>query len=277
MTADAFKTDGLSPEARRPIVVLLIDDQAFVGAAVNRLLAAEHDIEFHYCGHPLDAVALANRIGPTVILQDLLMPAMDGLELVQTFRTNPSTSGTPVIALSGNDDNVTRSRALAHGAADYLVKLPPKEVLIACIRRHAFGAAGSTPAASDQAAAAPDSTEVQTLNRGAIAAFRSADTGGSSVFVRALIDQFLDEAASQVARLGEAARRADGEALTAAAHGLKGSATTMGASKLAALCGQIQRHAARPAGSGIVSVLMTEIEKELVDIQAAFAAEQGPD
>ena len=51
----------------------------------------------------------------------------------------------------------------------------------------------------------------------------------------------------------------------------------MGASKLAALCGQIQRHAARPAGSGIVSVLMTEIEKELVDIQAAFAAEQGPD
>lgn len=275
MTPDALNNQRLSPDARRAIVVLLVDDQAFVGAAIGRLLATEHDIEFHYCSHPLDAVALANQIGPTVILQDLLMPDMDGFALVQTFRTNPTTSGTPVIVLSGNDDSGARSRALAHGATEYLVKLPGKDTLIACIRRHAAGAilADSPPAAPDYTTAAPPRTADQTFDRGAIEAFRQADSAGSSVFVRALIDQFLDEAASQIASLGEAARRADGDALKAIAHGLKGSAITMGTSKLAALCGQMEHHAARRAGGGVVAVLMADIEKELIHVQAALAAE----
>ena len=54
--------------------------------------------------------------------------------------TNPPTVKTPVIVLSGNDDQDARARALAQGADDYLVKLPAKHDLIACIRRHAVAA-----------------------------------------------------------------------------------------------------------------------------------------
>jgi len=63
------------------ITVLLVDDQAMIGEAVRRMLAAEQDIDFHYCQDPTQAVKMANTISPTIILQDLVMPEIDGLSV----------------------------------------------------------------------------------------------------------------------------------------------------------------------------------------------------
>ena len=76
-------------DGRRPIVVLLVDDQAFIGAALGVLLRSEPDIDLHCCLWAVNAVALANQIAPTLILQDLIMPDIDGLTLVRAFRANP--------------------------------------------------------------------------------------------------------------------------------------------------------------------------------------------
>src|ERR1700736_5975208 len=122
---------------RRAISVLLVDDQRLVGAALERLLTSEEDMELHCCYSAVEAVARANEIGPTVILQDLVLPDIDGLTMVRRFRANPSTAATPIIVLSATDDSGTRARAMAEGADDYLVKLPAKIDLVACIRRHA--------------------------------------------------------------------------------------------------------------------------------------------
>ena len=119
------------------IVVLLVDDQAFIAAAIRELLAAESDIELHHCSRAVDAIAVANEVGPTVILQDLVMPDGDGLSLLRAFRANARTAQTPVIMLSGTADEEMRSRALREGASDYLVKLPARDQVISCIRRHA--------------------------------------------------------------------------------------------------------------------------------------------
>ena len=67
------------------ITVLLVDDQAMIGEAVRRMLAPEQDIDFHFCQDPTKAIKLAGRIHPTVILQDLVMPEIDGLTLVSIF------------------------------------------------------------------------------------------------------------------------------------------------------------------------------------------------
>lgn len=124
-------------EEPRPITLLLVDDQRIVGAAVSRLLASETDIHVHWCDNAAAAVSRANQIKPTIILQDLFMPEIDGLTLVERFRGNTTTASTPVIVLSAEDDSHTRVRAFAAGASDYLLKLPAKQDLIACIRRHA--------------------------------------------------------------------------------------------------------------------------------------------
>jgi len=102
-------------------MVLLVDDQAMVAQAVRRLLADLPDIDLHYCANPIEAINEANRIKPSVILQDLVMPSIDGLDLVQLFRANPATAETPIIVLSSEEDAEIKSRAFAVGANDYLV------------------------------------------------------------------------------------------------------------------------------------------------------------
>lgn len=125
--------DGLSTCAG---MVLLVDDQPFVGEAVRRLLADQPDMAFHYCVDPRLAVDTANRVQPTVILLDLVMPGVDGLELLERFRANASTSETPIIVLSTKEDSRVKRDAFANGASDYLIKLPDRVELQARVRYH---------------------------------------------------------------------------------------------------------------------------------------------
>src|SRR5215471_16678615 len=132
-----------APEQGRPtalpdyhVMVLLIDDQAMVCEAVRRALANQPDIDFHYCSDAREAMTIANQIKPTVILQDLVMPGIDGLTLVSQYRANPATKDIPIIVLSTNENPQVKGQAFAIGANDYLVKLPDRIELIARIRYH---------------------------------------------------------------------------------------------------------------------------------------------
>lgn len=117
-------------------VVLLVDDQVIVSEAIRRMLADDKGIKFHYCQDPSKAVHTANEVKPTVILQDLIMPDVDGYTLLKFYRGNPATAATPVIVLSTKEDPMAKRQAFENGANDYLVKLPDKIELIARIRAH---------------------------------------------------------------------------------------------------------------------------------------------
>ncbi len=123
------------PEAH-PITILLIDDQAIVGEAVRRMLAGESDIHLEFCQDPTTAIQTACAVHPTVILQDLVMPEIDGLTLVKYFRANADTRDIPLIVLSTKEEPATKAEAFSLGANDYLVKLPDRVELIARIRYH---------------------------------------------------------------------------------------------------------------------------------------------
>jgi signal transduction histidine kinase/HPt (histidine-containing phosphotransfer) domain-containing protein len=124
------------PPPEYHVMVLLVDDQAMVCEAVRRMLANETDIDFHYCADAREALASATQIKPTVILQDLVMPGIDGLTLVSEYRANAATREIPIIVLSTNENPQVKGQAFAIGANDYLVKLPDKVELIARIRYH---------------------------------------------------------------------------------------------------------------------------------------------
>ncbi len=120
-----------------PIRVLLVDDQRIVGEAVRRMLAGRTpEIEFRLCLDPDAAIAIAAEFGPTLILQDLIMPGVDGLDLVRAFRANETTLRVPIIVLSSKEDAVTKAESFAAGANDYIVKLPDKLELLARIEHH---------------------------------------------------------------------------------------------------------------------------------------------
>jgi sigma-B regulation protein RsbU (phosphoserine phosphatase) len=118
------------------VTVLLVDDQPIVGETVRRMLAGEDDIVFHFCKDPTRAVERANEIHPTVILQDLVMPDLDGLTLVKHFRENEATRETPMIVLSAKEEPKVKADAFGLGANDYIVKLPDRLELLARIRYH---------------------------------------------------------------------------------------------------------------------------------------------
>lgn len=119
-----------------PVSVLLVDDQLVISEAVHAMLKEETDIAFHYCNDPAKALRMAHDVRPTVILQDLVMPGVDGLTLLRYFQANPDTKDVPVIVLSTKEDPLVKANAFALGAADYLVKLPDKIELLARIRHH---------------------------------------------------------------------------------------------------------------------------------------------
>ncbi|AGA28988.1 SpoIIE family protein phosphatase [Singulisphaera acidiphila] len=121
------------------ITVLLIDDQPMIGEAVRRMLASEQDIVFHYCKDATRAVEEAIKVSPTVILQDLVMPEIDGLTLVKKFRETEATRETPMIVLSTKEEPTIKAEAFALGANDYIVKLPDRLELLARIRYHSKG------------------------------------------------------------------------------------------------------------------------------------------
>jgi len=131
-----LQLDALQATDENAAMVLLVDDQAMIGEAVRRGLANEDNIDFHFCADPHQAISQAIQIKPTVILQDLVMPGLDGLTLVREYRNNPLTKDIPIIVLSTKEDALIKSAAFSAGANDYLVKLPDTIELVARIRYH---------------------------------------------------------------------------------------------------------------------------------------------
>lgn len=125
----------IADQTKNP-VVLLVDDQIMVAEGIRRMLDGEQDIDFHYCSDASRAVQMAAELKPTIILQDLIMPDIDGYTLVRSYRQYAPTTNIPIIVLSTKEDPRDKSVAFENGASDYLVKLPDRIELIARIRAH---------------------------------------------------------------------------------------------------------------------------------------------
>lgn len=119
----------------RPIV-LLVDEQKIVHHIVTAMLTQAPDIELHHCYDSDKAVAMAEHIGPTVILQDLQMAGISGMELLQEYRNHMAIAEVPVLMLSATTAPETKAEAFARGADDYLEKMPHPIEMIARIRHH---------------------------------------------------------------------------------------------------------------------------------------------
>lgn len=124
---------GANPHPSR---VLVVDDQALVVEKLKIILSAHSDMAFATVANAANAVETAVAFRPTVILQDLVMPGIDGFELLSRYRETIELHSVPVVILSATDDPTTKERCFAEGANDYLVKLPDQIELLARIRYH---------------------------------------------------------------------------------------------------------------------------------------------
>ncbi|MCW2939641.1 MAG: DNA-binding response regulator [Actinomycetia bacterium] len=127
----------------KPITVLVADDQALVRAALVALLGSQPDLTVvAEAANGADAVALARDLTPDVVLMDIRMPVMDGLEA--TRRIVGGASRVVVLTTYGLDEYVYD--ALRAGASGFLLKHAPPEELLLGVRAAADGVALVSPA-----------------------------------------------------------------------------------------------------------------------------------
>lgn len=116
--------------------VLLVDDQPIIHAAVRQLLLEYDDIELHAELDGARALDRAHVLQPELILQDLQLDDIDGLDLLSAYRADAALANVPVMVLSAAEEPVTKAEVFARGGNDYVVKLPSALELAARIRYH---------------------------------------------------------------------------------------------------------------------------------------------
>ena len=117
----------------RVIRLLLVDDQPQVRRGLVMRLALEQDVEvIGECGDAESAIDLARALRPDVVVMDVELPGMDGIDATRTLRT--ALPGMAIVMLSLHDDNETVARAKAAGATCFVAKHRMEGPLLAAIR-----------------------------------------------------------------------------------------------------------------------------------------------
>lgn len=110
-----------STQAARRSRVLIADDREAIRSLFHRLLSADgHDVVLAPDG--ASALAAVHRHRPDVILLDVAMPLVDGLEVCRQLKSDPATRLTPVVLVSGQTELMDRINGIEAGADDYLSK-----------------------------------------------------------------------------------------------------------------------------------------------------------
>ena len=129
------------------IRVLLVDDDPLVRSALSLMLGGQSDIEVvGEAPHGEAGLALVGELEPDVVLMDIRMPVMDGLEATKALHERPSPPSVVVLTTFDADDHVVR--AIAVGADGFLLKDTPPGDIVSAIRTVAAGDAMLSPSAT---------------------------------------------------------------------------------------------------------------------------------
>ena len=127
------------------IRILLADDHAVVRAGLRALIENEHDmVVVGEAASGSEVVPLAQRLNPTIVLTDIAMPEMNGMQVTSSvLDANPAIR---VLALSAYEDRGYLRELIRHGASGYVLKRAASETLIQAIRAISMGGLYFDPA-----------------------------------------------------------------------------------------------------------------------------------
>jgi two-component system sensor histidine kinase/response regulator len=251
----------------RPLRILVAEDNQVNRKLVTRLLQKR--------GHRISAVdngrsALEVATSATgrkfdVVLMDVQMPEMNGLEATEAIRQREQSTGRhiPIIALTAHAMPSDRERCLAAGMDGYLAKPIDVEELIATVEAYAEG---EQPAPAKAAPAASTFTRPVFDEKAAL-----ANAGGDRELLVEVIAMFQSDYPAALRRLDRAVKSGDGEALRLAAHALKGVLATVGspAGRDAAMA---LEQMGRSGNVGAAKDLAASLRETIAALNAALAS-----
>ncbi|MCB1823610.1 MAG: response regulator [Candidatus Competibacteraceae bacterium] len=219
-----------------------------------------------------EAVEAVARTPYDLLFMDCQMPVLDGFAATAAIRHWEQAQGRsrlPIVALTANVVKGFREQCLAAGMDDYLSKPFTQEQLVTMLDSWLLVAesnplmpaspsppvssrpqtAGATVTAADPEVAAPlnpsrpssPGRTASPLDERVLAQIRALQRPGQPSVLAGIIELYLDNAPTLLQQMREAITAGDGEALYQAAHGFKSSSATLGATRLAAVCEDLER------------------------------------
>ncbi|MBN2011227.1 response regulator [candidate division KSB1 bacterium] len=113
--------------------ILLVDDEKYTLQLLEKIFRAEA-YEIHSARSGMEALQLLETVHPDLIILDIIMPEMNGLEVLQKLKLNENTRYIPVIALTSRQDLDMKLTVLKDGALDYITKPFQKDELVYRVR-----------------------------------------------------------------------------------------------------------------------------------------------
>jgi len=280
MPADSEFDDVLGRDL--PLRILLAEDNV-----TNQRLAARFLQRMGYAAdvvaNGLEAVDAVRRQTYDVVLMDIEMPEMDGLEAARRIRQEHGARRPQIIAMTANALQGDRERALAMGMDEYITKpirISELQAALAAVGRRVHGNHAPIVAASttDRGVPSPAPTSVVTdmasqpvLDRSAFDEAREFLGDEADEVIGGVIESFRRKTPAMLQTLRQALAGNETPQLHMVAHTLKGLSGTVGARRMQALCESIETDAGNRALENMAPML-DQLEEEFARADAALAA-----
>ena len=253
-------------ESRRRLHILLAEDNVVNQQVARGLLAKRgHDVDVVANGR--EALAALRKGRYDVVLMDVNMPELDGLEATREARSIPGCERLPIVALTAHAFADDRDRFLAAGMSSVVTKPFKPHQLFAAVE--GWAASPEEPTADAAARPAVGAAPVD------LAALRgSLREGGVEDMLETLVASFLHDAQDRVAAIEDAVRAGDAERIRQVAHAYKSSAAQLGAHGLAEALQSLElagRGGDRAAAAGLIGVVQREHQSVCAYLAAAAA------
>ncbi|OON63666.1 hybrid sensor histidine kinase/response regulator [Massilia sp. KIM] len=288
--------DGRAPPGRRARRVLLAEDNP-VNVEVAKAMLESLGLETHCARNGEEAFNAVREGGWDAVLMDCQMPVMDGFAATSAIRRHEREAGRartlPVIAITANALQGDREACLAAGMDDYLSKPFTQQQLAAVIarwvalplsasRHHddplpaqpprpaplaAFAAAPApTPPRPPVQAARQDPVDMAALEN-----IRALSREGGDALVNKVVAAYISDSPRQLAALRQAIKGGDADALRRVAHSLKSASANVGASRVAALCRDLEQ-IGRAGGVDGAAPLFADMERDYLSVRQSLHA-----
>lgn len=276
-----------------PARILIVDDNALNTELVRFVLdEAGHTVETAESAD--EALPRITAFKPTLILMDIQMPGMDGIEALQWFRKGSNNrfqfttpSDTPVIAVTANALEGDEQRFLAQGFDDYLSKPFRQSQLQKVLIEHLGApeapptevpeptqAAIATPTADEAANASDTRSESHSqidaiFDQESLRRLRELDPKGENKLIERVAKAFETSVGRLLPQLEDAIKASDHAGILHVVHTLKSSSASLGALKLSHLCAEVESMIRRQSGEDLTPRL-TEIPPEIQRVVAGL-------
>lgn len=248
---------------------ILVAEDNLVNQEVARAMLEHLDLQVDVVNNGAEAVEAVSKVAYDLVLMDIHMPEIDGIEATVLIRELEQGRRTPIAALTANAMEGDRERFLDSGMDDYLSKPFDRKSLENLVSRW-LGV--DMPKDDKGDGKVSDGDKLAVLDRGVLSQLRTVYHGERTSKFNKIVDMYSEKAEAMLEVMRTAIGKDDSESLVQTAHSLRSSSGNLAALQLARLCGDLEQ-IGRSGDLSSAYERLTTLEREYIRVAQALREE----